>query len=100
MKFKPLNLELKYDRMIGYGNKGKKVRTIKFETYTKLFGTYKVWQSISGKCFVEVPHQIVEKFTKQISMTTRRKEVKSIEEGKLFCMRHYENLAKEAFDLI
>lgn len=97
MKFKPLNLEVKYDRLVGYNDT--KVRTIKLEVCTKLFGTYKVWQALSGRCFVEVPHQTIVKNTGTIIMSTRRKEVKSIEEGKLFCMNHYENLAKEAFDI-
>jgi hypothetical protein len=97
VKFKPLKLELIYDRYIGYNNK--KVRTIKLERHAKLFGVYKVWQAISGRCFVEVPHHVTEKFTGHISMTTRRKEVKSVEEGILFCQKHYENLATEAFDI-
>jgi hypothetical protein len=85
--------------MIGYGNKGKKVRTIKLEARTKLFGLYKVWQALSGRCFVEVPHQTTVKDTGTIIMSTRRKEVKSVEEGKLFAMNHYENLAREAFEI-
>ena len=97
MKFKPLNLKVKYDRLIGYGNT--KVRTIKLEAQTKLFGIYKVWQALSGRCFVEIPHHITEENTGHISMTTRRKEVKSIKEGEAFCMQHYENLVREAFDI-
>jgi hypothetical protein len=97
MKFKPLDLKVKYDRLVGYNDT--KVRTIKLEAHTKLFGIYKVWQALSGRCFVEVPYQTTVKDTGTIIMSTRRKEVKSVEEGKLFCMEHYKNLAREAFEI-
>jgi len=64
MKFKPLDLKVKYDRYITYGTK--RVRTIKLECQTKLFGLYKVWQAMNGRCFVEVPNHVTEKYTGNI----------------------------------
>ena len=95
MEIKSLNWERTSFRRIKYNSKPRTSET--WEARNKTLGNYKVWQSVSGRCFVEIPRYWEEKGSGSKHLSNGRKECRSVEEGKKIAEAHWQQQVEEVF---